>query len=180
MTPLIAFHEGTTSQLTAAKQTNSLKPKSFYLIDGQPYLALSASTVFAFVDTIMVSQMIAGLSGGGSGVQLGTMSGKAPTTQGTPGTSLLAAHEDHTHSAQTDITGNANTATTAGSASKLTTPRTIRLAGVVTGTGTFSGEVDCTIQTILSMDQVMVPHWFGTESELPAERDPNTVYMVYE
>ena len=181
MTNAIQFHEGTAAQWAVAKEAGSLQSKSFYLIDGQPYLALSSSAVFAFVDTAMVSQMIAGLSmGSGESLQLGTMGGQAPTTVGTPGTSLLVAREDHTHTAQTSITGNAATATTAQMANKLTNPRTIRLTGAVTGNAQFGGDADCTIQTTLSTDNNMVKHWFGTESELPIERDPNTIYMVYE
>ena len=52
------------------------------------------------------------------------------------------ARGDHVHPAQTDVTGNAGTATT------LETPRTIGLSGAVTGTATaFDGSEDITIAT---------------------------------
>ena len=180
------YREGTAEQFATAKETETLDPRSFYLIDGKPHLALTTSTAFAFVDQAMVLQMIAGLSlggggGGESGLLLGTTSGLAPTKDGTVGTSNLGAREDHTHPAQTSITGNANTAT---SANKLTNPRTIRLTGAVTGSGQFGGEADCTIQTTLSSEHGGgVPHWFGTWEQLPPESErkgSNTIYMVYE
>ena len=182
MSTSILCFEGTSQQYEEAKNNGSLRPKSFYLIDGRPYLALSESLVFAFVDTNIVSQMIARLSiGGGSDLQLGTMGGKSPTAVGTPGTSLLAAHEDHTHTAQKDITGNAATATTAQAAKKLTDTVTVRLTGAVTGSAQFDGSDDCIIATTLQTDGIGGPNtWTGSESQLPAIRDENTIYYVYE
>lgn len=181
MSASILCFEGTSQQYEEAKNNASLRPKSFYLVEGRPYLALSETLAFAFVDTNIVSQMIAGLStGGGSDLQLGTIGGKAPTTVGSPGTSLLAAHEDHTHTAQKDITGNANTATTAETAKKLAGTVTVRLTGAVTGHAQFDGSGDCIIATTLQAETSGPSFWMGTASEKPTTEDPNTVYLVYE
>lgn len=181
MSASLRCYEGTTQQYEEAKSNGSLRPKSFYLIDGRPYLALTESLAFAFVDVNIVTQMITGLStGGASEIQLGTIGGKAPTTTGTSGSSNLAAREDHTHTAQTDITGNAATATSAKTANKLTNTITVRLSGAVTGSATFDGSGDCIIATTLQADIFGPNTWIGSESQLPAVRDGNTIYYVYE
>lgn len=181
MSAALRCYEGTTEQYEEAKDSGSLRPKSFYLIDGRPYLALSESLAFTFVDTNIVTQMIASLStGDGSDLQLGMIGGKAPTTVGTSGTSKLVAREDHTHTAQTNISGNANTATTAETARKLTSAVTIRLGGAVTGSAQFDGSDDCTITTVLQAELSGPDTWIGPESQLPANRDANTIYYVYE
>ncbi len=171
--PIRCF-EGSAEQYEEAKSSGSLRPKSFYLIDGKPCLALSGTTAFAFVDTNMVSQMIAGLSVGGGDLSLGTMVGKAPTQAGTPGASMLAAREDHTHPAQTDILGNAATA------DKLKNIVTIRLTGAVTGHVTFDGSGDCILTTTLQSEMQGLSFWAGTASQKPTPENPNTVYLVYE
>jgi hypothetical protein len=168
------FFEGTVEQYEAAKSDGSLLPKSFYLVDGKPHLALSETTAFAFVDANMVSQMIAGLSAGGGNIRLGTIGGKAPTQMGTPGTSNLAAHEDHTHAAQSDILGNAATA------DKLKNIVTIRLTGAIAGAAQFDGSGDCIIPTTLQAESSGLSVWAGTASEKPTTEDANTVYMIYE
>ena len=116
----------------------------------------------------------------GGNLGLGTLSGQAPTVSGTPGTSHLAAHEDHTHPAQTSISGNAATATSAQSAARLATPRTIRLTGAVTGHAQFSGDADCVIATTPAAAVAGHSTWFGKMAELPAVMDPNSIYFVYE
>lgn len=176
----IRCFEGTSEQYEEAKSGDALQPRSLYLVDGRPYLALTESVAFAFVDTNLVMQMIAGLSTGGNDLQLGTIAGKAPTATGSVGTSTLAAHEDHTHPAQANITGNAATATTAQSAAKLANARTIRLIGAITGSSQFDGNNDCTITTTLQATIDIPSIWTGTESQLPSQRDANTIYMVYE
>jgi len=179
MATAFRFREGTSSQYETAKNLGTLQPKSLYLIDGKPRLTLTGSTEFVFVDQATVTQMIAGISTGG-GVSLGSLPGQAPTTTGTVGSSHLAAREDHTHPAQTSIAGNAATATTAQSAARLTTPRTIRLTGAVTGNTQFSGESDCVIATTWTADKSGPSTWTGTLAELPAVMDPDTIYFVYE
>lgn len=57
------------------------------------------------------------------------------------GSSEAYAREDHVHPAQTNITGNA------GTASKLQTARTISLTGDVVGSGSFNGSQDISIPT---------------------------------
>jgi hypothetical protein len=184
MATAFRLREGTSSQYEMAKILGTLQPKSLYLIDGKPRLTLTGSTEFVFADLAAVSQMIAGISSGdGSGegsVRLGTLSGQAPTAGGTPGTSLLAAHEDHTHPVQTSVSGNAATATSAQSAARLATLRTFRLTGAVTGHAQFSGEADCVIATTLSAAVSGHSTWLGTAAELPAVMDANTIYFVYE
>jgi len=179
MATAFRLREGSSSQYETAKVLGTLQPKSLYLIDGKPRLSLTGSTEFVFVDPAMVSQMIAGILSegvGGDGVGLGTIPGQAPTADGTVGSSLLAAHEDHSHPVQTSVT----TATSAGSAARLTTPRVIRLTGAVTGFAQFSGDSDCTITTTLASDASGYSNWFGTQAELPTVMEPNTIYFVYE
>lgn len=72
---------------------------------------------------------------------------KAPGTASV-GTSKNVARADHVHPAQTSVSGNAGTAT------KLSTPRTIAISGAVTGTATsFDGSANVTIKaTSINMD----------------------------
>jgi len=183
MATAFRLREGTSSQYETAKSFGALQPKSLYLIDGRPRLSLTGSTEFVFVDPAMVSQIVAGILSdgvGGGGVGLGTLPGQAPTANGTAGGSHLAAHEDHTHPAQTSISGNAATATNAQSAARLTTPRVIRLTGAVTGNAQFSGDLDCTITTTLATGVSAYSTWLGTSAELPTVMEPKTIYFVYD
>lgn len=68
-----------------------------------------------------------------------------PLANGTAnvGVSEKLAREDHTHPSQTTITGNAGTAT------KLQTPRAIKLTGAITGTANFDGSAEANISTTL-------------------------------
>ena len=74
----------------------------------------------------------------GTHVSYGTINGKAP---GTPsaGTSSKVAREDHVHPVQTTVSGNAGTAT------KLQTARTISLGGILSGSASFDGSGNITI-----------------------------------
>lgn len=74
----------------------------------------------------------------GTHVSYGTINGKAP---GTPsaGTSSKVAREDHVHPVQTTVSGNAGTAT------KLQTARTISLGGILSGSASFDGSGNVTI-----------------------------------
>ena len=74
----------------------------------------------------------------GTHVSYGTINGKAP---GTPsaGTSSKVAREDHVHPVQTTVSGNAGTAT------KLQTARTISLGGILSGSVSFDGSGNVTI-----------------------------------
>ena len=74
----------------------------------------------------------------GTHVSYGTINGKAP---GTPsaGTSSKVAREDHVHPVQTTVSGNAGTAT------KLQTARTIALGGILSGSASFDGSGNVTI-----------------------------------
>lgn len=70
----------------------------------------------------------------------------APLIAGTAavGTSTKYAREDHRHPAQTTVSGNAGTAT------KLQTPRTIALTGAVSGSTTFDGSSNVSINSTLA------------------------------
>lgn len=69
-----------------------------------------------------------------------TSAGKAPTTNGTSGSSANYARGDHTHPVQTTVSGNAGTAT------KLANPRNINLAGALTAeSAAFDGSADVSI-----------------------------------
>ena len=193
---ILTLNIGTQTQFDTAKGASQLQPNSFYIVDGKPHLSLSSSTEFAFIDAATVSQMIAGLGdGGGGSIGLGTMAGRPPSVSGAVGTSPLAAHEDHDHPAQVNISGSAATAdhaATAGSAqtavaansaetaTKLATSRTFRLTGAVTGSAIFDGSSDCSIATTLATVSSGPDHWFGSEMELPVVRDADTIYFVYE
>lgn len=74
----------------------------------------------------------------------------APLVAGTAavGTSTLTARQDHVHPAQTSVTGNAGTAT------KLTTARTISLTGDVTGSVSFDGSADASISATIAANSV--------------------------
>lgn len=72
-----------------------------------------------------------------------TAAPKAPGTAAV-GTSTKYAREDHVHPLQTTVSGNAATA------SKLQTARTISLAGEVTGSASFDGSKNISIQTTLT------------------------------
>ena len=183
MATAFRLREGTSSQYETAKILGALQPKSLYLIDGKPRLSLTGSTEFVFVDQAMVSQIVASLLSdgvGGGNVGLGTLPGQSPTVSGTAGSSLLAAHEDHTHPVQASISGNAATATSAQTAARLTTPRFIRLTGAVTGNAQFSGDADCSISTTLTVGASGYSTWLGTQAELPNVMEPNTIYFVYD
>ena len=67
----------------------------------------------------------------------------APLIAGTAavGTSTKYAREDHRHPAQTTVSGNAGTAT------KLATPRVIAIAGAVSGSATFDGSSNVSINS---------------------------------
>lgn len=69
-----------------------------------------------------------------------------PKASGTAavGTSTKYAREDHVHPSQTTISGNAGTAT------KLATPRVIAIAGAVSGSATFDGSVNVSINSTLN------------------------------
>lgn len=60
------------------------------------------------------------------------------------GTSEKYAREDHIHPLQTSVTGNAGTAT------KLQTARTVSVSGAVSGSASFDGSQDVTINTTLA------------------------------
>ena len=179
---LLRLREGTSPQYDYAKSRGSLLPKSLYLVDGKPRLTLGGSTEFVFVDTAMVTEIVAGLiPGGGTEVSLGNAPGSTPTMNGSPGISLLVAREDHSHPLQTSITGNAGSATTAQTADRLRVPRMIRLTGDVTGSAQFSGETDCQITTTLAgSGSSNLKFWTGTAEQLPSERESDTIYFVYE
>lgn len=70
----------------------------------------------------------------------------APLIAGTAavGTSTKYAREDHRHPAQTTVSGNAGTAT------KLTTPRVIAIAGAISGSATFDGSSNVSINSTLN------------------------------
>lgn len=70
----------------------------------------------------------------------------APLIAGTAavGTSTKYAREDHRHPSQTTISGNAGTAT------KLATPRVIAIAGAVSGSATFDGSSNISINSTLN------------------------------
>lgn len=70
----------------------------------------------------------------------------APLIAGTAavGTSTKYAREDHRHPAQTTVSGNAGTAT------KLATPRVITVTGAVSGSATFDGSGDISINSTLN------------------------------
>lgn len=70
----------------------------------------------------------------------------APLVAGTAavGTSTKYAREDHRHPAQTTVSGNAGTAT------KLQTPRVIAIAGAVSGSATFDGSGNISINSTLN------------------------------
>lgn len=60
------------------------------------------------------------------------------------GTSIKYAREDHRHPAQTTVSGNAGTAT------KLATPRVIAVTGAVSGSATFDGSSNVSINSTLN------------------------------
>lgn len=64
----------------------------------------------------------------------------APAEAAAVGASALFAREDHVHPAQADVSGNAGTAT------KLQTARAISFSGGATGSGSFDGSADVTIE----------------------------------
>lgn len=70
----------------------------------------------------------------------------APKASGTTavGTSTKYAREDHVHPSQTTISGNAGTAT------KLANPRVIAIAGAVSGSATFDGSSNVSINSTLN------------------------------
>lgn len=83
-------------------------------------------------------------------------------TMGEIGTSTEYARADHAHPVQTTITGNAGTAT------KLETARNINLTGAVTGSASFDGSDDISINTTIgSIDASKI-----TSGTLNAERLP--------
>lgn len=67
---------------------------------------------------------------------------KAPAASAAVGTSVKYAREDHVHPLQTTISGNAQTATTAGKADRLTNARKLRANLGATEDATFDGSAD--------------------------------------
>lgn len=89
----------------------------------------------------------------------------APLVAGTAavGTSTKYAREDHRHPAQTTVSGNAGTAT------KLATSRVIAIAGAVSGSATFDGSSNVSINSTLNgFDASKI-----TSGTLNADRLPN-------
>ena len=88
----------------------------------------------------------------------------APLIAGTAavGTSTKYAREDHRHPAQTTVSGNAGTAT------KLATPRAIAIAGAVSGSATFDGSSDVSINSTLNgFDASKITSGTISEARLP-------------
>lgn len=88
----------------------------------------------------------------------------APLVAGTAavGTSTKYAREDHMHPAQTTVSGNAGTAT------KLATPRVIAIAGAVSGSATFDGSSNVSIDSILNgFDASKITSGTISEARLP-------------
>ena len=88
----------------------------------------------------------------------------APLIAGTAavGTSTKYAREDHRHPAQTTVSGNAGTAT------KLATPRVIAIAGAVSGSATFNGSSNVSINSTLNgFDASKITSGTISEARLP-------------
>lgn len=88
----------------------------------------------------------------------------APLIAGTAavGTSTKYAREDHRHPAQTTVSGNAGTAT------KLATPRVITIAGAVSGSATFDGSSNVSINSTLNgFDASKITSGTISEARLP-------------
>ena len=88
----------------------------------------------------------------------------APLIAGTAavGTSTKYAREDHRHPAQTTVSGNAGTAT------KLATPRVIAIAGAVSGSATFDGSSNVSIDSTLNgFDASKITSGTISEARLP-------------
>ena len=88
----------------------------------------------------------------------------APLIAGTAavGTSTKYAREDHRHPAQTTVSGNAGTAT------KLATPRVIEIAGAVSGSATFDGSSNVSINSTLNgFDASKITSGTISEARLP-------------
>ena len=88
----------------------------------------------------------------------------APLIAGTAavGTSTKYAREDHRHPAQTTVSGNAGTAT------KLATPRVIAIAGAVSGSATFDGSRNVSINSTLNgFDASKITSGTISEARLP-------------
>ena len=88
----------------------------------------------------------------------------APLIAGTAavGTSTKYAREDHRHPAQTTVSGNAGTAT------KLATPRVIAIAGTVSGSATFDGSSNVSINSTLNgFDASKITSGTISEARLP-------------
>ena len=97
-----------------------------------------------------------------NGVESGSSTPKVADGSGSIGTSLNYAREDHIHPAQTSVTGNAGTAT------KLETARNISLTGNVTGSASFDGSDNISINTTIgSIDASKI-----TSGTLNADRLP--------
>lgn len=96
-------------------------------------------------------------------VESGSSTPKVADGSGSIGTSLNYAREDHIHPAQTSVTGNAGTAT------KLETARNISLTGNVTGSASFDGSDNISINTTIgSIDASKI-----TSGTLNADRLPD-------
>jgi hypothetical protein len=78
----------------------------------------------------------------GTHVSLASATPKVASGSGNVGSSSKQAREDHVHPVQTDVTGNAGTAT------KLAAARTITVNGVVSGSTSFDGSQNVTITTV--------------------------------
>ena len=78
------------------------------------------------------------------------LSSTTPSVAGTAaiGTSTTVARADHVHPVQTSVSGNSGTAT------KLTTARTISLTGDVTGSVLFDGSADASISATIAANSV--------------------------
>ena len=88
----------------------------------------------------------------------------APLIAGTAavGTSTKYAREDHRHPAQTTVSGNAGTAT------KLATPRVIAIDGAVSGSATFDGSSNVSINSTLNgFDASKITSGTISEARLP-------------
>lgn len=140
----ITGNSGTATKLQTARTINGVS------FDGTANVTVTDSTKLSLTGGTLTGALTGTTFTGTSFNSITALSSTTPLVAGTAaiGTSTTVARADHVHPVQTSVSGNAGTAT------KLTTARTISLTGDVTGSVLFDGSADASISATIAANSV--------------------------
>lgn len=140
----ITGNSGTATKLQTARTINDVS------FDGTANITVTDSTKLSLTGGTLTGALTGTTFTGTSFNSITGLSSTTPSVAGTAaiGTSTTVARADHVHPVQTSVSGNAGTAT------KLTTARTISLTGDVAGSVLFDGSADASISATIAANSV--------------------------